>query len=252
MNVVIPMAGDSTIFKESGFKYNKNFTEINRKPLFQRICESVIRLHAEKFIFIVNQEDARKYHIDRSLKLLSPKCHVVVAEGKTAGAACTVLLTSEFIDNNDELIINNGDMILETNTQTILNKFRAQDWDGGIITFESVHPRWSFVRLDEEGYVIEAAEKNPISNHATAGFYYFKHGADFINGAKEMIRKDSNVDGKYYVCPAYNEMVLRQKIIGYYEIDDRYYYPLTTPKEIAEYESHIRAVESRGKIYEEC
>ncbi len=246
MNVVIPMAGDSKIFKDSGFKYNKNFTEINRKPLFQHVCESVLKLQANKFIFIVNQEDARKYHIDRSLKLLSPKCHIVVTEGKTAGAACSVLLAAELIDNEEELIINNGDMILELDVPAIIDKFRAANWDGGIITFESVHPRWSFVRLDENDYVIETAEKNPISNYATTGVYYFKHGSDFIFGAKEMIRKDSNVEGNYYVCPAYNEMILKQKIIGCYKIDNSLYHPLTTPKEVDEYEEYLKANERRG------
>lgn len=244
MNVVIPMAGDSVIFKESGFKYNKNFTEINRKPLFQRIFNSVSKLNAEKFIFIVNSEDAHKYHIDRSLKLLSPKCYVAVTEGKTAGAACTVLLATELIDNDEELVINNGDMILETDIQAVVNKFRESNLDGGIITFESVHPRWSFVRLDEADYVIETAEKNPISNHATAGFYYFKRGADFVSGAKEMIRKDSNVDGKYYVCPVYNEMVLKQRKIKCCEVAVEKYYPLTTPKEVVEYEEHVKKLES--------
>lgn len=243
MNVVIPMAGDSNIFKESGFKYNKNFTEINRKPLFQRICESVLKLQAEKFIFIVNQEDAKKYHIDRSLKLLSTKNQVVVAEGKTQGATCSVLLTAESIDNDDELIIHNGDTILELDTQSIVNEFRSKNFDGGIITFESVHPRYSFIRLDENDFVIETAEKNPISNHATAGLYYFKHGSDFVESAKEMIRKDSHVDGQFYVCPTYNQMILNQKVIGYHQIEGKYHYPLTTPKEIAEYESHIRRIE---------
>ena len=248
MNIVIPMAGDSKIFKDSGFKYNKNFTEINRKPLFQRVCESILKLQADRFIFIVNQEDVRRFHIDRSLSLLSKKCSTIVSENKTAGAACSVLLASEYIDNGEEFIISNGDMILEVDTQKIIEEFRASNLDGGIITFKSVHPRWSFVRIDENGYVIEAAEKNPISDHATVGFYYFRHGADFVASAKEMIRKDANVDGVYYVCPAYNEMVLMQKVIRCYDIDERYYWPLTTPKEISEYETHIRKIENGGVI----
>ena len=242
MNVVIPMAGDSKIFKDAGFKYSKNFIEINRKPLFQRICESVKRIEAKKFIFIVSNEDSRKYHIDKSLKLIIPKCKVIVTEKQTAGSACSILLASEFIDNDDELIISNGDMMLEIELQIAIENFRKNKWDGGIITFESIHPRWSFVRLDENNYVIEAAEKKPISNNATAGFYYYKHGSDFVSSVKSMIRKDANVNGLYYACPAYNEMILKQKIIGCYKIDSENYYPLTTPKEILEYEEHLKAM----------
>ena len=53
--------------------------------------------------------------------------------------------------------------------------------DGGVIVFDSVHPRWSFVRVDKAGFVIETAEKRPISRLATAGFYYFRRGADFVD-----------------------------------------------------------------------
>ena len=246
MNIVIPMAGDSKIFKDAGFKYNKNFTEINHKPLFQRVFDSAKKIDAQNFIFVVSKDDAQKFHINKSLKLLSPNCKVVVAQGQTAGAACSVLLAAEFIDNDDELIIFNGDQVLECDLEGVLKTFRANDWDGGILTFESVHPRWSFVRLDENNFVIETAEKDPISNHATAGFYYFKHGKDFVESVKQMIHKDANVNGVYYVCPAYNEMIIRQKVVGCVEIDGALYFPLTTPKEVAEYEVHVRTLERLG------
>ena len=242
------MAGDSKIFKDAGFKYNKNFTEINHKPLFQRVFESAKNIGEGSFIFVVNKEDAQKFHINKSLKLLDPNCRVIVAQGQTAGAACSVLLAAEFIDNDDELIIFNGDQVLECNLKDVVKNFRANDWDGGIITFESIHPRWSFVRLDENNFVIETAEKDPISNHATAGFYYFKRGKDFVESVKAMIHKDANVNGFYYVCPAYNEMIIRQKNIGCVEIDGSNYFPLTTPKEVDEYEAHIKIWED---VYDE-
>jgi len=31
--------------------------------------------------------------------------------------------------------------------------------DGGIVTFNSTHPKWSFAKLDEFGNVLEVAEK---------------------------------------------------------------------------------------------
>ena len=240
MNIVIPMAGKSEIFKDAGFRYNKNFTEIANKPLFQRVFEGIENITAENFIFVVNKEDANKYHIGKSLKILSPKCRVIVAENMTAGAACTVLLATEFIDNEDELLISNGDQVLEMDLQQAVENFRKRKLDGGILTFESVHPRWSYVRVDENNYVIETSEKDPISNHATAGFYYFKFGKDFVAGAKSMIRKGANLNGHYYVCPVYNELILQQKLIGCQEISTKNYFTLTTPKEVDEYEKHIR------------
>ncbi len=45
-----------------------------------------------------------------------------------------------------------------------------------MVTFESLHPRWSFVRRGGNGLVSEAAEKRVISRDAIAGFYYYRTG----------------------------------------------------------------------------
>jgi dTDP-glucose pyrophosphorylase len=79
--------------------------------------------------------------------------------------------------------------------------------DGGIVTFESSHPKWSFAKVDCDGFVTEVAEKNPISNKATVGFYYWKKGSDFVRYAKQMIDKNIRVNGEFYVCPVFNEAI---------------------------------------------
>ena len=45
----------------------------------------------------------------------------------------------------------------------------------------------SYVKLNNEGFVIEAAEKIPISKTATVGLHYYKHGSDFVRFANETI-----------------------------------------------------------------
>ena len=90
--------------------------------------------------------------------------------------------------------------------------------------FRDIPPRWSYVRLDENDNVIEAAEKRPISQNAVAGMYYFKTASLFVESAKKMILKNASVNGKFYVCPVYNEMVLAQKRIGVYRVDKSKYY----------------------------
>lgn len=96
--------------------------------------------------------------------------------------------------------------------------------------FRSVHPRWSFVALDKDGYVNETSEKRPISDMATAGCYYFKHGKDFVEAAFNTIRKDVNYNGSYYICSTYNELILTQKKVGVYEIPSKDYVSFATPQ----------------------
>ena len=238
MNIVIPMAGFSEL---NGFQYPKNFYEIDRRPLFQHVFENLPHSDEINFIFIVKREEIERYYIDQSLRLLSPNCTIVELEGETSGAACTVLLASKYIDNDHPLVIANGDQIIKADLDEILCFFNKNGTDGGIITFDSVHPRWSYIRIDQEGYVSEAAEKRPISRNATAGFYYFKKGSEYVSAAQQMIKKDAHIEGKYYVCPVYNEMILSQKKIVPYHIESTQYFSLTSEKGIAQYERTLRS-----------
>ena len=94
------------------------------------------------------------------------------------------------------------------------------------------------VKCDEQGFVIETAEKRPISKLATAGFYYFARGADFVAGATSMIKKDAQVNGLFYICPVYNEMILQQKKIGVHQVPKEAYRTLSTPTDVNSYNSH--------------
>ena len=80
--------------------------------------------------------------------------------------------------------------------------------DGGMLTFKSTHPKWSFVKLDEQGYISEVAEKKPISDIATVGIYYWNKGSDYVKYAERMIEKNIRVNNEFYVAPVYNEAIL--------------------------------------------
>lgn len=241
MNILVPMAGSDDSFREKGLGPSKNLAELGRKPLVQHVYENLATIRDARFLFVVRREEVARYHLDEILRLLDPKCVTIVAEGTTAGAACTAMLAVEHIRNDEPLVIANGDQILLTDLQAAVDEFRDRDLDGGIVTFDAVHPRWSYVRLDERGFVVEAAEKRPISRHATAGFYYFRRGVDFVEAAAEMIRKDAHVGGGYYICPAYNQMVLRQARIGVRTVPVEAYYSLANPHGVQLFESYLKS-----------
>ena len=79
--------------------------------------------------------------------------------------------------------------------------------DGGIVTFNATHPKWSYAKVNEKGLVTQVEEKNPISNLATVGFYFWKKGSDFVNYAEQMIEKNIRVNNEFYVCPVYNQAI---------------------------------------------
>lgn len=240
MNILFLLAGDSRPFEEHGYQYPKYLIEIEGKPLIQHVIEHVNISRDYRHIFVIRKEEAVRFHFESVLKLLSPGADVIISEGPTHGAACTALLAVELIDSDESLLIVNGDQVVEVSLDEALSSFEEKSLDGGIVVFDSVHPRWSYVRLDDDDMVIEAAEKRPISRNATAGMYYFARGRDFVSAAKGMIRKDAHVADAFYVCPSYNEMLLSQKHIGVYRIPRGNYHSLTSPQGVQEYEEILR------------
>jgi dTDP-glucose pyrophosphorylase len=160
------------------------------------------------FIFIVQKEHREKYNLDSMLSLLAPGCNIVDVDKVTEGAACTVLLGKEFINNDNPLVIANSDQFVEWSSLDFFYKMNEQNLDGGIVSFKSTHPKWSYAKTDNNGFVLEVAEKKTISDIATVGIYYWKKGSDFVKYAEQMIDKNIRVNNEFYVCPVYNEAIL--------------------------------------------
>lgn len=237
----MPMAGDDELFRKHSFPYAKPVIEIDGRPLIEHSVGGLRVLPDARFVFVIRKEDDLRFHLRDVLHLLDPEAIVIRADGETAGAACTALLAVEHVSNDEELLIVNADQMLDFDVAAALDDFRRRGLDGGTVVFDSVHPRWSFVKTGPEDLVIEAAEKRPISRNATAGVYYFRQGRFFVEAAQRMIRKGASVNGSYFVCPAFNEMILEQRRIGIVRIRREEYISLATPQAIEDYEKLLAA-----------
>ena len=221
INIVIPMAGRGSRFQTAGYTFPKPLIEVYHngiiKPMIQMVVEN-INIKG-KYIFVVLKEHYEQYSLKYLLPLICKenKCEMVVIDTLTEGAACTILLAESFINNDDELILANSDQWVDWNSEHFLQFLRSRDADGGICTFYATHSRWSFARVEEGTNVItEVAEKKPISNVATVGIYWFKHGKFFVKAAKDMINADDRTNGEFYTCPVFNYMINdNKKILNY-------------------------------------
>lgn len=238
INILIPLAGTNQFFPETEFPFPKPLIEFNGKTMIEHVVDNFSSIEEKQFIFIVNSKDCEKYHLDNVLNILTDnRCKIIRLTSETKGAACSVMMAAEYIDNNTSLLISNVDQLFDINLQDVVGSFESSD--AGVITFESIHPRWSYVRLDGNKQVIETTEKRPISRSAIAGLYYFDNGSSFISAASKMIKKDASVNGIYYIAPCLNEMVLENKKISIFEIDNAKYHTFYTPQKIKEYENEV-------------
>lgn len=238
MTILIPVVGQGNT--KSDTIYMRGLHEVRRKTILQYVYESLSQIENSRFVIVLKREDVVNYHIDDMIRLLIPEVEIVIADGQTAGSACSCLLAVDMISGSEPLIIAGCDQLFLENPRKIISDFMKHDYDGGVVIFDDIHPRWSFVRTNQEGLVIEAAEKRPISRNACSGFYYFKNGIDFVQSAESMILKGASINGSYYVAPVFNEMVLLQKKIGSYKIDKGSYFNFKQDKGIEEYERYLQ------------
>ena len=231
LNVLIPMAGAGSRFEKAGYTFPKPLIDVKNKPMIQVVVEN-LNIKAN-YIYIVQKSHREKYNLDTLLNLITPNCKIVEVNGLTEGAACTALLAKEFINNNQPLFFANSDQFVEWDSNEFMYKMNEIEADGGIVTFEATHPKWSFAKVNEKGLVTEVAEKNPISNIATVGYYYWKHGSDFVKYAEQMIEKNIRVNNEFYVCPVFNEAIGDKKEIRTFNISKMW--GLGTPEDLKYY-----------------
>lgn len=242
MNLVIPIASSSKFFSIEEYGYPKPLIEVMGVPMIEHVIKSVTRGNIfKKIIFIVKQDECDRFHLDSTLNLLSPiKPEIIKLRADTQGALCSVLLAIEHINQDKPLLISNADQIFDHGIADYLQHFTTSNLDAACLTFSSVHPRWSFIKTNDDGMVIETAEKRPISKNAIAGVYWYKSGSDFVNCSMASIKHDSSVDGKYFISPVFNEYVLSGKRVGHLTVPNERYHTFYSPQKIEEYESSLK------------
>jgi HAD superfamily hydrolase (TIGR01509 family) len=235
LNVLVPMAGAGSRFQQAGYTFPKPLIDVDGKPMIQVVVDN-LNIEAT-YIFVVQKEHREKYNLDTLLNLITPGCKIVEVDGITEGAACTTLLAKEYINNDAPLVMANSDQFLEWDSNEFMYKMIEHKVDGGIVTFTATHPKWSFAKLNENGFVTEVAEKNPISDVATVGVYYWAQGKDYVKYAEQMIEKNVRVNNEFYVCPVFNEAIGDGKQIKTFHIEKMW--GLGTPEDLKYYlENH--------------
>jgi len=232
MNILVLAAGEHYIDSDDK-NYPFCLSEFLGKPLIQLIADQ-INFNTGKTVFLFQDKHIKKYRLDNIVQLLSNgNFHSVSVPEDTAGAACTALLGVVSLDQDEPLLIVSANQLLDINYESFASSMNDSNNDAGTVIFDSVHPRYSYVVLEKD-IVVEASEKNPISRNATAGVYWFKNTAFFTDAVKQMIRKDARVDNMFYICPSFNELILRGMKIGVQKIETSQYHPY---KSISHFES---------------
>ena len=176
ITILVPMAGKDTFKTSKNHVFPKMLAQVNGKLLVERAAKAVLSLGFDKKIIVaIPEEYISTYHLDKVLALLDDSIQVCSIRSATQGAACSALLAIEQLNPDDPLIITSFDQVLDFELTPYINRFISSDVDAGVLTFEDIHPKWSYVKTDNHGFISQAAEKTPISRNAVAGLYFFKN-----------------------------------------------------------------------------
>ena len=240
VQILIPISSYSAAFPDTDYFFPKPLIEIAGTPMIQRVTEHYKTCFPNaRFIFIVEKNVSRKFSLKKLLQIVcGQNATIIERNGETQGALCSALLAYDVFNFDAPLIIANSDMVVASDLFEDYLTFETDQCSAGVWTFNSIHPRWSYIVPEEPGVVVQCFEKDVMSNIAIAGLYYFKEARLFIDSAENAILSDAHVDGNFYVSETLNQIILSGGRVRYLTKPSANVFSFHTPKSIREYEKN--------------
>ena len=233
MNIIMPMAGLGSRFRDKGYELPKPLIPVLGKAMYAWATESLPLNYSKKLVFILLRSQP-EYSMLKADILERYKMHqpiVLSVPELTRGQSETVLAAKELIDDDTPLLIHNSD------TGYIINDSWLQDVDvlrpdGALLVFPSKKKCWSFSKQDKYGRVIEVREKIPISDWASTGTYYFGNGRKFVELANMNVKHNILTAGEFYIAPLFNDLIKEGGFVKNYPVEELFCFG--TPADLKE------------------
>lgn len=241
INIVIPMAGAGSRFKEKGFDIPKPFIDIKGKMMIERVLDSLQYPDAQ-YVLVIQKNFNSNYN--KFIKIISEKYKVkfITVDELTQGACCTALAAHELINNEVPVVFADSDNIFDIPSFKSFLDFSLSEKkiDGCLLTVKSNAPCFSYAKIQND-FLLETREKEVISNSAIAGVYYFSQGKLFCKCAIDLLIYGKKTKQEYYMSNVYNRGILSYDCkFKIFEIKSSYWHCVGTPEQLKEYEELIK------------
>jgi NDP-sugar pyrophosphorylase family protein len=237
------MSGIGNRFIEAGYIEPKPLIVIDGKPIIEHVCD--LFPGETKFTFICNSKHLAETNIRNILLGIKPNANIIEIPNHKKGPVYAVSLVEYLIEDDEEVIVNYCDFGTYWDYSDFLKHTRERDADGALPSYKRFHPHmlgktnYAFMR-DDKQWMLEIKEKDPFTSnrmneYASNGTYYFKKGKFVKKYFKELMQKDINLNGEYYVSLIYNLMVEDGLKVSIYDIQHMLQWG--TPQDVEEYNS---------------
>lgn len=252
MKVIIPMAGTGDRFVRAGYTDPKPLIEVNGKRIIQYILEMFDP--SDDFVFICNETHLSKTNMWQILTSLAPKGRIVSIPNHKKGPVFTLMQDEviQYIADEEEVIVSYCDNPYLWNYSHFKRWVKNNDSDGSIMSHEGFHPHRlspTFMAHIKQSMLLVSAIKekepytdDPMSEQASTGTYYFKKGAYIKKYFQELMDRNINYNGEFYVTLVYNLLIADGLKVTCYPSD--YVTVFGTPEEVQNFEAWQKLIGS--------
>ena len=221
MKVLVPLAGPE-YFRDG---HIKGLIKTPKGPLLLSTLQSrpwFKLIKSSNYCFVLHDSKEARYFADTYLKEWLNDCMVCFISHFTKGAAMSSLCGMGMLsdDSNEPIIIDLADIYFDTDIIPFDNI--SLDISGIAFSFKSSLPKYSYLKLDQDGIIIEAKEKVVISDNASAGVYCFRNPSILLESISYILKNNVKYmhNNLFYVCPLFNGLVSRNLKSITYEVNN--------------------------------
>jgi dTDP-glucose pyrophosphorylase len=239
-NIVITMAGRSSRFYDAGYTVPKYEILAHGRSLFDWSLLSLKNFLTpdSRVIFVCLAENRSEHYVlSRCKQLGMADAHVVAVEALTDGQATSAYVSRHLWRSDDPLLIYNIDTYVKP-LALCPSDIRLGS-DGWVPCFKASGEHWSFVKVGEDGWATDIAEKQRISDCASIGLYWFARAGRYVEAYERFFANPENlVRGERYVAPLYRDLLERGDRLSVANLRLEDVHVLGTPAELAAFMKH--------------
>ncbi|HWQ14281.1 MAG TPA: sugar phosphate nucleotidyltransferase [Roseiflexaceae bacterium] len=201
MKVIIPTAGLGTRLRPHTYSKPKPLVSVAGKPVLGHVLDTLSALAIDELIFITGYLGNQ---IEEYVRKTYPLPARFIEQTELKGQAHAVYLAREHVQGPTLILY------VDTIFEADLRQLADLEGDGAIYVKEVDDPRrFGVAFVGENGYITRLVEKpdTDISKLAMIGLYYLKDGQWLMRAIEEMMARNIQTKGEFYLTDALQIMI---------------------------------------------
>ena len=212
MQCIVPLAGPQLTHPRHGLLgcYPVDGVPLLKRTLQTRPWWRAGQLSAKDLVFVL-REGPEYEALRNAVTDWFRGSRIVTLSRLTKGALMSALAGAAIITELDQpLIVDLADILYDTDLDVEASFEREPTANALVPFFEDDDVCYSYFRLEQDGSVALAVEKQVISRNASAGTYIFRSTSHFVAAAGASLshaRQELTVGNALFVCPVLNSVI---------------------------------------------